>query len=146
MTWSYKQFAIALVVCSCLFLPACNSGGGGGGKMGGGTYHTVVIKIVDTSNNCQQSIDGGSYSASPVTISYGDSVTFSATDPRTAFVVTFPSTGCGSPFQSCTTTFNNGAPTGTTSSNGLTFPYSSVTIGTPPVACNNPGQLGLIMK
>ncbi len=149
MTSRYKQFAIALAVCSCLFLLACNKEkeAGGGGRMGGGQTHNIAVKIVDSNNNCQQSLDGGSFAAAPASVSYGDSVTFAGPNAATAFTVTFPGTACGSPFQTgtCTTTFNNSSPTGTTVAN-LTFPYASVTIGSPPVSCNNPGSLGLIMK
>ena len=144
MTSRYKQFAIALAVCSCLFLLACNKEKEG---VKNAASHNIVIKIVDSSNNCQQSLDGGSFSAAPASVSYGDSVTFAGPNTATAFTVTFPGTACGSPFQSggCTTTFNNSSPTGTTVANP-TYPYASVTIGSPAVSCNNPSSLGLIMR
>jgi hypothetical protein len=146
MTSRLMQFGIALAVCSCLFLPACNQEKEGGGR-GGAVSHNVTIKI-DNNNYCTQSTDGVNFAASPIPVAYGDSVTFQGPSVGTAFTVTFPSTSpCGSPFQSgaCTTSFSNSAPTGTVASS-MTFPYASVTIGTPSVSCNNPGSLGLIMR
>jgi hypothetical protein len=154
MTSPRMRYTIALAVCWCFFLSACDKAKEN--KNGIQATHDLYIKI-DAGQNCSQQLDNGGYVVAPVNVPPGDSVNFHALGPdgsaADAFTITFPnnapSPNCGSPFQyfGCSSSFSSAATTGGQVGNE-NYPYNSVSITVKGQAqmCNNPRGLGLIMK
>ena len=139
MTLRRMQFAIALAVCSCLFLPACHKGGGEGMGEAGPLYINLSIAAAPD-NTCQQN---GSTSTVPVAV--GQSVTYQGASALSQFKVVFPAGS--TPFASAVVDSPNGAPVSAGAARGTagtTYNYNSLAINNR--TCSNPGSLGLIMK
>src|SRR5450755_1994234 len=96
MTSSRMQFAVALAVCSCLFLPACPRPTGDGFRPKA-AMHTITFSA--SNGNCQQSLDGGA-NATVVDVTWGATVNFTAGAGH-AYALTFvaANVSCASPFQ-----------------------------------------------
>ena len=146
-----RQVLCSLIAAACCgLLTGCSPQNNNNGQPNPQVAaHTIVFSVISGSSNCQQKLDTSSPSASPITIGWGDTVSFGAVDGNgasTTFSVTFPpgaSATCDSPFQtsSCQATIASSA---VTSSGGMKFPYQTLTVG--GQQCGNPQQLGLIMR
>ena len=144
MTSRYMQFGIALTVCSCLFLPACQKENGGGGKGQAGTLNIYLSIAALPDNTCQQKDSAGN--TGNIYVSGGQNVTYQGSGAVAVnqFKVVFPS---AIPFSSAVIDSPNGAATSAGAANGtsgMTYSYSSLTINNR--TCSNPGSLGLIMR
>jgi hypothetical protein len=141
MTSRYMQFGIALAVCSCLFLPACNREKGGGGISQTGTLYISLSIAAAPDNTCQQNGSTGN-----VQVASGQNVTYQGgAAALSQFDVVFPATS--TPFASAVISSPNGAATSAGAFSGTAntpYAYSSLTINNRQ--CSNPGSLGLIMR
>ncbi len=142
MTSRYMQLGIALAVCSCLFLPACNKAEKGGGGVGQTATLYINLSIAAAPDNtCQQNGSTGN-----VQVASGQNVTYQGgAVALSQFAVVFPATS--TPFASAVVSSPNGAATSAGAFNGTAnrvYTYSSLTINSR--TCSNPGSLGLIMK
>ena len=140
MTSRHMQFGIALAVCSCLFLPACNREKGGGGLGQAGTLYISLSIAAAPDNTCQQNGSTGN-----VQVASGQNVTYQGgAAALSQFKVVFPA---AIPFSSAVIDSPNGAATSAGAFNGTAntaYTYSSLTINNRQ--CSNPGSLGLIMR
>jgi hypothetical protein len=130
MTSRYMQLGIALAVCSCLFLPACQKEKGGG--------QVTSIQLTAPNGNCLQNGTTGN-------VQFGqDGVCWTGPNSITAVTVQLPA-NC--PFKDCTFPTNSGSMcTGQTNSgtpSGASWTYTSITIGGNSCVVGNDG---LIMR
>lgn len=142
MTSRHMQFGIALAVCSCLSLPACQHPEGGGGGKGQNPPLIISLSIAAAPDNtCQQNGSTGN-----IYVSGGQNVTYQGgAAALSQFKVVFPA---AIPFSSAVIDSPNGAATSAGAANGTsgrTYSYSSLTINN-RLCSNPPGSLGLIMR
>jgi hypothetical protein len=141
MTSRHMQLGIALAVCSCLSLWACQKekGDGGGGQTA--TLHITLSIAAAPDNTCQQNESTGN-----VQVASGQNVTYQGgAVALSQFEVVFPATS--TPFASAVISSPTGAATSAGAFSGTAntpFAYKSLTINNR--TCSNPGSLGLIMK
>ncbi len=163
MTSRRTNFAIALAVCSLLFLVACSENTTTKRPPAPPpprlfATHNVLFSV--SGGKCTQTIDPGTSGATTgafVDVPTGDNVHFGVAPGFSHFTLTFvpPSAPCSSPFQTngtCQLQFSDAAVMSGTS--GVTFKYDSLTItdaGGTPTTCDlsdhgSTGPMGMRMR